>query len=282
MARTRQEPETPKDEFLLTAAGPVSSVLIGLALLGIAVAGRAGDWPVALIGVADYLSFLNFVLAGFNLVPGFPLDGGRLLRSAVWACTGDLRKATRWASLAGRGFGFTLIGLGVVFFFGGNIINGMWFVFIGWFLSQAAQASYRQLILRRILEGVRAREAMTRDPETVQPGLTLQELVDEFLMRRRYSAFPVLEDGGTLVGMITLSKVKEVDRSRWRSTRVGDVMVRLEDAPIVEPDDALTDVISAMEDAGMGRALVMEGGRLTGLITRSDISQWLERYQQLN
>jgi CBS domain-containing protein len=280
MARTRMEAQTPKDEFLLTVVGPLSSAAIGIALVGLARFGESAGWPVAVTGVSDYLGFLNFILAGFNLVPGFPLDGGRLFRSAVWHFTGDLRKATRWASLTGRGFGFVLIGLGVLGLFGGNFIGGIWFIFIGWFLAQAAEASYRQLILRRILEGVRAREAMTVNPETVSPDLNLRDLVDSYFMRRRYNAFPVQEGQG-LVGLITLSQVKDVDRERWDRTRVRDVMTALADAATVRPEQSLAEALTRMEEAGVGRVLVVENGHLAGVITGSDISQWLEHYQQL-
>lgn len=281
MARTRMEAQTPKDEFLLTVVGPLSSAAIGLVLLGLARSGASAGVPVAVTGVADYLAFLNFILAAFNMIPGFPLDGGRLFRSAVWHFTGDLRKATRWATLTGRGFGFVLIGLGVLGFFGGNIIGGMWFVFIGWFLAQAAEASYRQLIMRRILEQVGARDAMTTNPETVPPGLNLRQLVDEYFLRRRYSAFPV-EEGGRLLGLITLSRVKEIDQDRWASTRVREVMMPLESAATVRPDESLADALTRMEEAGVGRVLVVENGHLAGVITGSDVSQWLERYQQLS
>ena len=279
MARTRMEAQTPKDEFLLTIVGPLSSVVIGFVLLALARFG-APRLPVAVTGVAEYLGFLNLLLAGFNMMPGFPLDGGRVFRSIVWYITGDLRKATRWASLAGRGFGFILIGLGVLWFFSQNVIGGIWFVFIGWFLAQAAESSYRQLIMRRMLEQVGAREAMTANPETVPSTLTLRQLVDEYFLRRRYNAFPV-EDDGRLLGLITLSQVKEVDRARWEETRVGEVMIPVDRTPTVTPDQSLAEAVSRMEEMSAGRVLVVENSHLAGVITGSDISQWLQRYQQL-
>lgn len=282
MARIRSEAETPKDEFLITVVGPLSSVLIGLALFGVARASELWGISVAVTGVADELAFLNFVLAAFNLVPGFPLDGGRLLRSLIWYVTGDLRKATRWPAITGRGFGFLLVGLGMLSLFSGLIVNGMWLVLIGWFLAQTAGASYRQLILRRILEGVLAREAMTRNPETVRPDITLSTMVDEYLLRRRYNAFPVEDDAGRLLGLITLAQIKAIDRDRWPVTEVGTVMMQVSDAATVRPDDSLAEVLSKMETVGVGRALVVNAGRLEGVITRADVAQWLERYQQLH
>ncbi len=282
MARIRSEAENPKDEFLITVVGPLSSAAIGLALLAFARAAAGLGVPAPVVSVAEYLAFLNFVLAVFNLIPGFPLDGGRLLRSLVWQVTKDVRKATRWASYTGRGFGFLLIAMGVLYLFGGALISGMWFIFIGWFLSQAAEASYRQLILRRILEGVRAREAMTHDPETVPEDLTIRDLVDDFFLRRRYNAFPVEANDGRLLGLITLSQVKQVARDRWPMTRVSEVMMRVSEAPTVRPEDTLADVLSKLEGAGVGRALVVENGRLEGVISRADVAQWLDRYQQLH
>ena len=281
MARTRSEPETPKDEFLLTAAGPLMSAAIGFFLLWFASVGRSFGLHVAITGVADYLALLNFVLAVFNLIPGLPLDGGRLFRALVWHLTGDIRKATRWASLTGRAFGFVLIGLGVLQLFNRFFIGGIWFVFIGWFLAQAAEASYQQLIMRRILEGVRAREAMTQDPETVSPRLSLRELVDEYFLQRRYNAFPVVAESGELLGLVTLGQVKQVKRDEWHGTGVSDVMMPLDGAAVVKPDDSLAEALSRMQRADIGRALVVDYGLLEGVITRSDVSRWLERYQQL-
>jgi len=282
MARIRSEASNPKDEFLITVVGPLSSAAIGLVLLGFARAAQALGLPEAVSGVTSWLAFLNFVLAAFNLIPGFPLDGGRLFRSLVWQLTQDLRKATRWASLSGRSFGLLLVGLGVVYLFGGFLVNGMWFIFIGWFLHQAAESSYRQLILRRILEGVRAREAMTRNPETVNPDLALRDLVDEYFLRRRYNSFPVEDSTGRLLGLITLTQVKQIERDRWPTTRVNDVMTQVCDAVTVRPEDTLADVLSKLEGAGVGRALVVTDGRLEGVISRADVAQWLDRYQKLH
>jgi CBS domain-containing protein len=244
--------------------------------------GRSIGLPEAATGVADYLALLNFILAAFNLIPGFPLDGGRLLRSFIWYLTDDLRKATRWAAFSGRGFGFVMIGLGVVYLFGNSVIGGMWLIFIGWFLYQAAESSYRQLILRKILEGVRVGEAMTMNPETVTADLTLRDLVDDYFLRRRYSAFPVEDRDGNLLGLITLTQVKAVDRKVWPTTRVQEVMTRMCEAVTVHRDDSLAQVLTKLESAEVGRALVVENGRLEGVISRSDVAAWLDRYQQLH
>lgn len=282
VARVRSDVENPKDEFLITVVGPLSSAFIGLILLGFARVGDAWGIPEPVTGVASYLAFLNLVLAGFNLIPGFPLDGGRMFRSLVWHVSKDLRKATRWASYTGRGFGLLLIGYGILTLWAGELVWAMWLIFIGWFLAQAAEASYRQMILRRILEGVRALEAMTRAPETLRPKMTLRDVVDQYFLRRRYNSFPVEDDQGNLLGLITLSQVKEVERDRWPVVRVGEVMTPLSETVTVRANDTLADVLSKLERAGVGRALVVDNGRLEGVISNADVAQWLERYQQLS
>jgi len=281
VARVRSDVENPKDEFLITVVGPLSSAAIGLVLLVFARIGTRWGVANSVTGVADFLALANFILAGFNLIPGFPLDGGRLLRSLVWYVSKDLRKATRWASYTGRGFGLLLIGYGILNLFWGGLVTGMWFIFIGWFLAQAAEASYRQLILRRILEGVQASEAMTRAPETVRPELTLRDLVDEYFLRRRYNSFPVEDDQGNLLGLITLTQVKKVERERWPTTRVSEVMMPVSEAVIVQSRDTLAEVLAKLESEGVGRALVVDNGRLEGVISNADVAQWLDRYQKL-
>ncbi len=282
MARIRSDAESPKDEFLITIVGPLSSGLIGLILLAFASLGDKIGLPVPITGVAAYLALLNFLLAGFNLIPAFPLDGGRVFRSAVWHITKDIRKATRWASYSGRIFGLLLVGWGVVFLFRGDLVGGMWLIFIGWFLSQAAETSYRQLLLRRILEGVHAWEAMTRAPETVSPDLPLRDLVDDYFLKRRYNAFPVEDGEGRLLGLITLTQVKGIDRDLWPTTTVEQVMMQVSDAVTVRSRDTLADVLSKLEKAKVGRALVVDNGRLEGVISRADVAQWIDRYQQLH
>ncbi len=282
VARIRSDAESPKDEFLITVVGPLSSALIGLILLSFASVGGMIGLPVPVTGVATYLALLNFFLAAFNLIPAYPLDGGRLFRSAVWHVTKDIKKATRWASYSGRVFGLLLVSAGVVILFRGDLVGGMWLIFIGWFLSQAAETSYRQLILRRILEDGQAWEAMTRMPETVSPDLPLRDLVDEYFLKRRYSAFPVEDGEGRLLGLITLTQVKEIERELWPTTTVESAMMEVCSAVTVRSRDTLAEVLSKLEKAKVGRALVVENGRLEGVISRADVAQWIDRYQQLH
>ncbi|NIN72388.1 MAG: CBS domain-containing protein [Gemmatimonadetes bacterium] len=282
MARIRSEATNPKDEFLITVVGPLSSALIGGVLLVFARVGDSLGLHRAFVSVAEYLAILNFILALFNLIPGFPLDGGRLLRSLVWQITKDVRKATRLAAFTGQGFGYLMIGFGILSLFRGFLVSGIWLIFIGWFLSQAAAFSYRQLVMRRILQSVQVKEAMTRNPETVAPDVTLRDLVDNYFLMRRYSAFPVLDSAGRPLGLITLRQVKEIERDKWPTTQVSSVMTQICEAVTVRPDDSLAQVLTKLEKAGVGRALVVRDGRLEGLISNADVATWLDRYQQLH
>lgn len=281
MARTRLEAAEPGDEFMIAGVGPLSSLVIAGLFAAIWWLGTRLGWPVPVTGVAQYLGFLNVLLAVFNLLPGFPLDGGRLLRSIAWKLSGDLTRATRIAATGGRWMGLGLIGLGVWMLFMGNVMGGIWLALIGWFLRNAATASYQQHVLRGALEGVVAREAMTLHPETVPPELTLQQVMDDHFLRRRFAAYPVTEDGDRPVGLITLAQVQQVPREDWGARRVRDVMTSSEDDIVVRPDDRLVDVIEKLEASDSKRLLVERDGHLEGIITESDVVGWLNRAREL-
>ena len=218
MARMRSEVSGPKDEFLITVVGPISSALIGFMLLGAAWIARSAGLPRAVGSVADYLAGLNFLLAVFNLVPGFPLDGGRLLRSVIWHFSGDLRKATRWASLTGRTFGFVLIGLGLLYLFD-SLVSGLWLILIGWFLARAAAASYGHVVLRGELAAVTAaqvaRPVAGTSPlgmapragrgATVEPGASLSEVIAKLEEENGDQVFVI--ESGRPVGVITRADI---------------------------------------------------------------------------
>lgn len=280
VARTRMEAERPGDEFLIAIVGPVSSLVIGGIFWTIGWLGARAGWSIAVTGAAQYLGFLNIVLAIFNMVPGFPLDGGRVFRSIAWRITGDVTRATRYASTAGKWFGYLLILLGVFQLVQGFFVGGLWLGFIGWFLRNAAIASYQQHVLRQVLDDVNAHSAMTPDPETVEPELTLQQMIDEHFMRRRYDAYPVASNGRT-VGLITLEQVRDVPREEWPSQTVDQVMIPAEGDLVTDPDDSMAQVIEKMERSGTQRLLVARDGRLEGIITGGDITSWMRRTQQL-
>jgi len=200
--RAKVESRGPGDEFWIALVGPLTSALLA-GLFGI-LAGLGGDLlSRALVGTLGYLAWTNLLLAGFNLVPGFPLDGGRLLRSAIWKATGSLGRATRIASLSGQGVGWLLVAAGVAFLLAGDLAGGIWFAFIGWFLVQAARSSYQDLQLQQLLGGVEAEEVMAADLVRIPPQLSLQQAVDDYFMVYDHSGFPV-EEGGRTIGLLTL------------------------------------------------------------------------------
>ncbi len=279
MARTRLEAEDPGDEFVIAGVGPLSSFLIG-ALFGAVwwIGAELGVSPV-ITEVARYLAFLNVILAVFNLLPGFPLDGGRLFRAIVWKLTGDLTRATRTATAGGQWLAYALMAFGALQLFAGAALGGLWMIFIGWFLRNAAVMSYRQHVIGSLLENVAAREIMTPDPDTVRADLSLRELVDEHFLRKRHQAFPVVEDGRT-VGLITLQHVKEVPRAEWPARTVRQTM-RGTEGIVIGPRDGVSKALEVMQDSGERRVLVMHEGRLAGLICASDVASWVQRTEEL-
>jgi Zn-dependent protease/CBS domain-containing protein len=277
--RARVESRGPGDEFLIALVGPLTSGLLA-ALFGI-VAGLGSDaLSTPLAGTFGYLAWTNLLLAGFNLVPGFPLDGGRLLRSAIWRATGSLSRATRIASLSGQAVGWLLVAGGVAFLLAGDLAGGIWFAFIGWFLVQAARSSYQELQLQQLLRGVEAEDVMAGDLVRIPPELSLQDAVDDYFMRYDHSAFPVEEQGRT-IGLLTLRGVRRVPREQWPTRRVQDHMVPLGDQVVVAPDARMDDVLGKLQDGEAGRVLVVQDGEVVGIITPSDLARWLRRSRAL-
>lgn len=276
MARTRSEPQTPRDEFVIAGVGPLASAILAGGFVALSLPAARLGWDPGAV-VLRYLGILNLALALFNLLPGFPLDGGRLLRAVVWGATGSLRTGTRVATTAGRGVGILLMGLGFLGILGGGgFIGGLWMVFIGWFLMQAAGSSYDQLLLSEVLRGVTAGEGMTPGPESVPPDLTVDHLVHDHFLRRPYGAFPVTE-GGKVVGLVSLTSVKGLDRDRWPELRVADLMAPLDETVVVSPETPMLEVLEQMSRTGSRRALVARDGALLGIISARDLARWLDR-----
>lgn len=274
VAEMDQEPPTAKSEFLMAAAGPLSSAVLGLALYGIHLFSLHNQWPVPFDGVAAYLAYINFILAGFNLVPAFPLDGGRILRAALWGWKGDFRSATRIASSIGSGFGFALIIVGVLAFISGNVIGGLWWALIGLFLRAAAGMSYQQLIIREALQGEPVRRFMNAAAVTVPPTISLQELVDDYIYKYHFKMFPVVS-GGRLEGCVGTEQVKSLPREQWRGRRVTDVMAHCSANNSVAPDTDAMKAWSMMRGSGRNRLMVVEKDRLLGIVSLRDLMNFL-------
>lgn len=279
MARTRMEAESPGDEFVIAGVGPLTSVALGGLFALLAWAGARAQLSVAWTGVAAYLAEINIALAVFNLLPGFPLDGGRLFRSALWKLTGSLERATRWATNGGIWIGYAIVAFGIFQVFAGNLTGGMWMVFIGWFLRNAAMTSYRQFRLQAVLEDVPARDLMTRAPETVPEDLSLRELVATRFLRRRFQGYPVTDAAGHAVGIVTLHQVREVPEDEWDRRTVADVMAPA-DGLLVRPEDSMVTVLERMQASPTRRVLVARDGVVEGIVTPSDVAGWLRRERE--
>jgi len=282
VAQMDEEPPSARDEFFIAIVGPVSSILIGAVFFGLYYLGGVAGWPAAVSGVLGYLAMINGLLAAFNLVPAFPLDGGRVLRSILWKVKGNLRWATRISSHVGVGFGIFLIVMGLFRVLAGNFIGGMWFFLIGLFIQSAANMSYQQLVTRKALEGEPLKRFMNSDPVTVSPGLSVQQLVDDYIYRHHFKLFPVVEDGDRLVGCVTTRQVKEVSREQWEERTVGDLAQSCSDENTIGPEADAVEALSRMRRNQASRMMVVEGGRLVGVIALKDMLEFLSLKVELD
>jgi len=274
VAEMTDEPPSAKAEFMMAIAGPLASVAFALACYAIYVMGKVGGWPVPVIGVLWYLAFINVILAGFNMIPGFPLDGGRILRSILWYWKGNLRWATRIASQIGAGFGTVLVILGIVYIVFGNFVSGIWWFLIGMFLRNASQMSYQHLLRRKMLEGETVRRFMKAEPVTVPPSITIKELVEDYIYRYHFKMFPVT-DGDRLIGCITTQRIKGVPMEEWGIRTVGSVVEACSPDNTVSPDTDAMEALSLMNRSGASRLMVVEGSRLVGVIALKDMLRLL-------
>jgi CBS domain-containing protein len=282
VSRIEREPERPSTEFLIGIVGPVTSAVIGigcLLLAGLLGWSFATDPSTPAQAVLVWLGYINFALAVFNMVPGYPLDGGRVLRALAWWATGDSRRATRIAARGGQAVALAFIVLGLLRFFGGAGLGGLWIAFIGWFLLNAAGASYGQVELTERLRGLRVADVMQRDCARIDSRTGLQELVDEFLRSGR-RCFVVL-DGGGVVGLITPHEVKTVPRERWAEAPVAEAMRPLDELRTVAPATSVADALQLMAREDVHQLPVVAAGRLEGVISRGDVMRVLKVREEL-
>jgi Zn-dependent protease len=262
-----REPESPGVEFRIAVVGPLTSFALGG--LGFVAVALVGD-RATLAAILRYLAVVNFAVGAFNLVPGFPLDGGRVLRAALWRAKGNLQWATRVASRAGSIVALVLIGLGVARGLIGEFLGGLWFVLIGLFLRQAAEGSYKQLVLRRVLGPLAVRDVMTRDVISVPADLPLTRVVDEYFWRHHVTSFPVV-DGDRLVGILSIHRLGDRPREEWHATRARDAMQPIVEALIARPGDRVPDALAKLSRNGLGRLAVLDDGRLAGYLSLRDV-----------
>jgi Zn-dependent protease/CBS domain-containing protein len=258
-------------EFRIAIAGPLVSLVLGVVFVLIALAGL----PSAVDGVAAWLGYINLALLVFNSIPALPLDGGRVLRAALWQAKGDLGWATRVATDIGRGFGYLFIALGIAMFIFQGSFSGAWLAFIGWFLLQAASAEARYIATQAALKGLRVRDLMVRDPVTVDGDLTVGRFMDEVARSRRFTTYPVV-DGGRPIGLLAFSSVAALPRSEWDSRRVRDAMIPLDRVPLLAEGATAVEALDALSPPTANRGLVLENGHLAGLLSITDLTRALE------
>jgi len=273
VAQMTEEPKDPKTELLMAAAGPLASFVLAGAFYVILQAALGLGAPEPFTAVVSYLAVINAILGGFNLVPAFPLDGGRILRAALWLRSGNLRQASRTASRTGAALGVGLMVLGGFNVITGNFIGGMWWFLIGLFVRGAAGSSYQQSIAKDLLAGVKIAHVMTRNPVTVPPNLTLARLVDDYFYRTHHKLYPVVEDG-QLIGAVSLREVSQVPEAERGTVPVGQVMQPVGPENTVQANRDAIEVMAEMQ-RGRSRLMVVDGRRLVGIVALKDIARYL-------
>src|SRR5712692_2477315 len=278
VAHIEEDMKRPGVEFQVAIAGPIASFLLaGVAfLLALPLRGSGASAEAIL----DYLAVANFLVGAFNLLPGFPLDGGRVLRSIIWKVTGNFKKATRIASSVGQACAYVFILLGIIGFFTGNFFNGLWVIFIGWFLLSAAQTASTQAELQSTLQGVSVGQVMDPPPVAVPANISVQKLVDEYFLPLGLHTAPVTQ-GEYLAGLITLSDIARVARERWLYTPVGHVMRLLEQVSVATPEQSLQEVLRLMDAQNINQVPIVQDERLVGLLSREAIIRYLKMRQSL-
>ena len=278
VSNIEKEPEKPRVEFAIAIVGPLTSLVLAGIFWGLVQVLTNQQSPFA--AILSYLALINALLAVFNLMPAFPLDGGRVFRSIVWGITGSLTRATNIATTVGRFFGWALIALGMSQLFFGNLLGGLWIALIGWFISGAAGASRRDVTMREHLSGVRVLDVMNPSTETISAETSVQELVQAVFRGHHRRAVPVTQ-GGKLVGIVTVTDVRELPQEKWADTVVKEIMTH---PPLydVSPEDDLSSTMALIAQRDVNQVLVLSRGQLVGMISRADIITHLQFSQELD
>jgi Zn-dependent protease/predicted transcriptional regulator len=275
VAEMSDEPPSAKAEFFMALAGPLSSVVISFVFMGLMLLGRRSGWPAAFTGVLDYLRWINLILAAFNLLPAFPLDGGRVLRSIIWASSKNMQKATKISSQIGGFFGLAFIFLGIYRWIStGSLIGGLWWVLIGMFLRNAAQSSYQRIIIKKVLEGVPISKFMKKEVVTVPSYISVAELVTDFIYKYHFQVFPVV-DNDVLKGCVNIGQVRTIERDEWERHAVKELMNECSLENAVSPETDASVALSVMSRTGNTRLMVVEDKKLVGIITLKDLLKYL-------
>ncbi len=273
VAQMERDVDNPTLELKMAAAGPAMSVVLAALFFALS---RIFSGNRLVFTLMNNLTYINLLVLGFNMVPGFPLDGGRILRAAIWRRTGNVQKATRIASRIGNAFAIILMIYGVINLFGGIIIGGLWLIFIGFFLKQAAQSGYLLVTFKQTLGHMRVSDVMRSPVVTVDGATTLRSLVDDYFLRHHYASFPVLENG-RLAGMVSLKDVKRIDMASWEGSRVADIADREIAAYALRPESPAEMLVGLMMKRGIGRLPVVDGdGRVVGIVSRRDLMETIK------
>ena len=278
VSRFSSDTNSPGTQALFTFVGPLTSLVLGAIFYGISIGAGGGAHPGLLAATLSWLGYINISLGIFNLVPAFPLDGGRLLQSLIWLRTGDRLRATRIAARVGMAFAYLLIAYGLAtFVFAGSLIGGIWSVFLGWFLLSAARSEEAGGLIRQALSGISARDVMTANPAQAPDDITVEDAIHSYVLASRHSTFPTHDASGRLSGLLTLAALKDVPPEGRSTTLIKDVACRLNGVPTVRPADPVSTLLAVSEGCSEGRTLVVENGRLVGIISPSDISTLVQR-----
>jgi Zn-dependent protease/predicted transcriptional regulator len=283
VAQIEKEPEDAKTEFLVGIVGPLSSAVIGVVSLGVAwaIGWRIGSEPnTPLRAMFVWLGYINLTLAAFNMIPGFPLDGGRILRSILWLTSRDAVKATQRATSVGKVIALLFIAFGIFRFFGGAGFGGLWIAFIGWFLLQAASASYSAVTLTERLKGIRVSDVMTADCVALDGHMNVEQFVEEYLLRSGRRCF-VVQQNGEVAGLVTPHEIKALERPRWPYTTLYDIMRPLDQLHTVAPATPVMEALETMGRDDVNQLPVVTGNRLDGIITRANVLQFLQTRAEL-
>jgi Zn-dependent protease len=283
VAQIEKEPEDAKTEFLVGIVGPLSSAVIGVASLGIA---WAVGWHISatpgtpLEAMFVWLGYINLSLAAFNMIPGYPLDGGRILRSILWLASRDAVRATERAAAVGKVIALLFIALGIFQFFKGAGFGGLWIAFIGWFLLQAATASASSVALTAGLKGVKVSDVMTADCVTLDGNMNVEQFVENYLLRSGKRCF-VVQQNGQVAGLVTAHEIKELERPRWPYTTLSDIMRPLDELHTVAPATPVMEALETMGRDDVNQLPVVSGSHLDGIITRANVLHFLQTRAEL-
>jgi Zn-dependent protease/CBS domain-containing protein len=271
-----REPAEAKDEFRIAIVGPLTSFIIG-GLCGLLafILWQADQTGTPVFAVSAYLAFINVAVGIFNMLPGFPLDGGRVLRAGLWARSGSMLKATKWASGVGQGIAFALMAAGVVLVLLGGLIGGIWFIVIGWFLRNASEASYQQLLFRSTLEGKKVGEMVNRAFQPAPPDVTLSQLVNDYILPYSQRCVPIIVSDD-LLGLVSMSDLKRVPTEEWQTTSAFRAMTPREKLHVVAPEDDLTQALEVMASQDVHQLPVIDGRDFLGFVTRADVLRLIQ------